>query len=570
MLTVLQAYPDILNLLAQAVSASPTPASVTAEKQSQVYDGTPESKEDLLSMCLVCRSFNGAAIPWLYRSITLNYREKQRFELLREILMPNTASKLDKPEYNRYVHEITISSSLASAGQPGTGAVSELIDHLPALRRFVWDYPVRIPEDLLAKLSELDSVRELDIKYSLYGKLVNFPPPVLMGNAKLVGLSLDVFYHYTNEEENTILPTCQKIILQARSLRRLEVKVDSGRGGCCVADPPRHYAFDFPLDEELPPLECLVLDGYRSGYGALQASVAIENRLQISSLQHLTIRGSFQTYLEGFLQNLSTRSINLKAFCVAQMVPSVNSCETWPSVLCNFLCSFEGLAHLELENTGHSWAKLFDPIARHGRSLRTLKLYTPERKANLESSIAAKDLQCIRDNCAQLQELQLDLPREKDGFDKSVTTILREFESLRKLTIVTPLGIEKEQLVEPTLDQSYVRRVAANIWSPNLKRLSIIAGAEREKQVQAQFQSHRVPSWTNWHRVNWQVTRRGELLEGFRISEIAHTQEASELREKADFAGVDSDPPDDWAQFKRWHTGLQSDTTRKLQKRFHK
>lgn len=105
------------------------------------------------------------------------------------------------------------------------------------------------------------------------------------------------------------------------------------------------------------------------------------------------------------------------------------------------------------------------------------------------------------------------------------------------------------ELLEPLIDEAFVRSTALRIRSPTLQRLTIQVG----NKYPAQREVHLLEAkqWENRYRLAWHVAFAAQGDDS-KVWESTQADKDEKLKEIASLCGVPFVPPQEWNEFRKW------------------
>jgi len=337
-------------------------------------------------------------------------------------------------------------------------------------------------------------------------------------------------------------------ILNAPALKVLKIRYIATCGQLLFAD-----------GEVLPQLETLSLDTYGVGQG--EPRQQIQKHMQLHKLKQLTLTGWDQYGFNRFFESLTVPDISTALPMVSlislSMMGSYNMAPAygWTFTLVEFLCSFDGLEILLLNDVRVRLSGIHDAISHHCKSLQVLIIQEPSC-----SFCSLKNLSLVP--FTALGELSLGtISRRNRSFIGMNNWIAcsQDLHSLKKLSITTHLHGENVLFAKPLVDEAFVRNVAFELGLPSLKRLVVRSWCDC---VAEDFK--RIPKeWEDFQKMEWEVenNRIPESLED--VAECCTFRERNReermrpLRIIIDALGDPCNPPDTFTEFKVWKEDLE-------------
>ena len=119
-------HPDIIGLVAEQVhTCLPVNVFLLLTSILKAYHG--DNIKTLLALCCASRACYHAAIPWLYRSVSLNIALPSRFQATLDAVSKNGAN---------FVHQTVIQHGPPISEEYWLNQLKAFITTLPMLRRF--------------------------------------------------------------------------------------------------------------------------------------------------------------------------------------------------------------------------------------------------------------------------------------------------------------------------------------------------------------------------------------------------------------------------------------------------
>lgn len=105
------------------------------------------------------------------------------------------------------------------------------------------------------------------------------------------------------------------------------------------------------------------------------------------------------------------------------------------------------------------------------------------------------------------------------------------------------------ELLEPHVDEAFVRSTALRIRSPTLRRLTIQVGDKHPAQNEAHLPEAK--QWENRYRLAWHVAFAAQGNDS-KVWESTQADKDEKLKEVASLCGVPFAPPQEWNEFRKW------------------
>lgn len=312
---------------------------------------------------------------------------------------------------------------------------------------------------------------------------------LLQGCSNLISLEVRAIYAAANGCKRITQPL-KRILLACPNLRSLTLDISLPKSGCTTYGIPNEYCgFGFVHGECPPPLEELRVIEYPFGYGKWSSKEPMP--LLYSPQLGYPSEGREEDYwAENFnwsrLKHVTLPSgwLALKLMPKLRSLKEITFNDTWSKDQTSQFFR-EVPAALESISVSDLNAISLEGLLRHGCALRKLQIHRLETYQGgwrrMDGSL--EDLCRIRDQCAQIEELNIDVAR-CDDWPTDVLGILASFPRLRHLEVWFELGIDNsDNPVKPyvTFEAAaamfkYLREESPKKPSP-LKTLKVHSGA---------------------------------------------------------------------------------------------
>ncbi|KAL2827445.1 hypothetical protein BJY01DRAFT_229112 [Aspergillus pseudoustus] len=441
-------------------------------------------KNDLCSLCLVSRTFNTLATPLLYRSISLialdpnrmsRWRSKEQIGQGRPTQPTGhwyLLSRLEDETHStprHYVQELALSIPKA-VGQLDKEFLTHLLKdsrlfnlisfRLPNLRRVSLTLETLQSEPIIRAIENHPRKPELTLSIQNAGK----PAPEPFGDAPLPSvtkLTVTVSPFDEGDGQNRRVLVVQRLLFNCPNVRSLSLTVRWKYGGCVRRRPryPITTSFQFSGTEVFPPIEELLLDGYRISDDEWPHW---RDRFEWSRLSSLTL-GPQNT--SGVLSRFAGYATALAALSVRSYRGERNMDREGLTV---FLSSFDSLKMLDLRG----YICSVRAIAQHSK-LETLCLHEDESagEGSARAVLTVEELEYLDKQCPNLRVLKVDIQRGDNQLPTTVLTKLATgFKNLRSLSLHFELGLRDiKHPITPTLNYVSVQSIGQSFFDERIQ-----------------------------------------------------------------------------------------------------
>lgn len=462
-------------------------------------------REDLSSLCRVCKVLYPLATQVLYRKITLG---PPFIDLSTRLMRLSDESYKDK--WTKWHESLALVRRLAADPTRGqTRAVREIdlgfFTNGHELGKFLPEFE----EELPGFVSVLPNLRQVRIFFitpafeALFRALHEHPNkpeihllqedgsrPVSGPIPGVVAIEAEASpWRDTPEKANTAIPDIEKLFFACPDLKSFSLSVSNRYGGCMSARVHHSITKTFQLapgDHVIfPPLESLSLSGY--DMDADEEWPHWRDGLDWSRLKALSL-GPDPRYAGGptmahLLRQFQGRATALRSLIVQTWATEGH--ETCPPLM-DFLESFNTLEELTVKRHFIPVQKL----ASHSR-LKRLCLHCIEVRRSwgiTRPTLGVADLALLDASCPDLETLEIDISRDASGeWPKDITEALAaSFSNLRRLTLHCEVGVDfyssrrQDNPFYPVLDDDLIRAFAepffASRGASKMERLTIKTG----------------------------------------------------------------------------------------------
>ncbi|KAL2043879.1 hypothetical protein N7G274_003399 [Stereocaulon virgatum] len=314
-----------------------------------------ERRQDLATLCLVSRQKNAAAIPWLYRCVTLD------FSMVKD---PLRCFNNTKELHSRLIQSLAVQGLDISKHDIEFRMLVEVIPRLSNLQRFLWKSAELIPTRLMRAVQAHPRAREIVVEPCLF----------------------------VNGRDSTYTFDPNRTLLLAKSAPEFD----------SIGLTPVKRVVDIRVN-----LDDFYLAGYRFPPG-IDALYYIDSpRLRKLDLNCCTDIG----YLFGGLLN-HINAMQLKILVICQPRGQTGTGYVGRENIERFLMAHRGLEKLVLANLGQNRPCL-PTILAQGRTLKILKLHESDIRHSSgtgkgQDANEMKDLTRVCQACPQLNNLIVD------------------------------------------------------------------------------------------------------------------------------------------------------------------
>ncbi|KAI1755774.1 hypothetical protein F4782DRAFT_486940 [Xylaria castorea] len=424
-----------------------------------------DNRKDLCNVCLTSRAWFAMAMPHLYKVVPLAMRpsdildwERKKDPMLFAYSLSSRLLDTKNEQLRNAVHELDFGHFDNFHLSDMEKRLVTLIDVLPNVQRVKirGRLTQKVLRDLVghSKRISLHLLRE-DGKRQIENDLQN-----------VVALAAKVDSFNESEGPNRRILGIQKLLFACPNLTLFSLEFVGGYGGCVVRIPHFEmiHSFRFSGDETFPPLEELLLSGYRLSEDEWEHW---RKRFQWSKLRSLTLG---PRYTARFLKLAAGYAKSLRDLDV-QVYTDADQKTTCPP-LEYFLKTFTSLESLTVKG----YHLPLEPITNHtGLKHLCLHSFEPVRGDTLRPTLNVEQLQELDRSCAHLETLELDLYRDGEWPEHILKALATGFRNLRRLTLHLELGLkgvngglmpylEKCINIQPILSQDSAKEVGQQFF----------------------------------------------------------------------------------------------------------
>ncbi|KAM0281170.1 hypothetical protein ACHAO9_010858 [Fusarium lateritium] len=377
---------------------------------------------------------------------------------------------------------------------------------LPAVRKLAVYGSGDLPSSLDDMIRRMTGLREIEwsaatVTKSILQTLQSFPRIALSvlitndtkkllvdvpGSTSLVSVSVDTTWT-TAEECKQVTQPLKQVLLSCPNVRKLSLNITRPTRGCVVTQPPLEYVgIGFAPGEKPPPLQELCVHSYPWGFKSDHPNSLNVNYLGYPGegremdywinefdWSHLThLEDASNRFAHKLVRNLT----NLKHIGLiwSQGLADKEFFASVPSAL-------ESICIATLDSIG------IDGLVQHAESLRKLQFHQKPRQMDQwrEGIISDDNLILIREKLPQLQELGIDVKRNKNEWPDKTFDILAGFPNLQKLELRFELGGARDIRLKPHLTMAAVSELFGYLVkrSSTLRVLRVHSGSPDLPQI---------------------------------------------------------------------------------------